>query len=494
MTFQPVLPLGGYAGWRFLQSSQEAQQARLAEAPEQARDRAYFRDRIGSVRSAEELVSDRRLLRVALGAFGLQDDLPNRAFIARVLEQGTDAETDLANRLANKGYRALAEAFDFTSDTAATPSVGSNIDRVLNDERHFRDTVPTLRSIDALLEDGRSLRIALAAFGLQDDLPDRGFLRALFEGGTASPDALANRLENPAYAALVDAFGFTPDGQSRTAEPGFASGVLNGLDRTGFARDLLAKETRYQSAVAALPRLAAMAQAGLQDRRAWVQVVTDPDLREVFTAAIGQTRGFDRLNLDQQIATLQEGARRLFGDGGIGQFADPDRITGLLDAYSRAVVFAPESTRALEAPGFADRILQRFDRQQFQIAVGARDSDLRLALNLSQELPAIAADAGSDTTAWLTILGTPPLRSVFQTAFGMPDSVATLDLDRQVAEFRAAAERVFGRSELRQFTDPAAVDDLIRRFTLQSQLAAGPSQTTRGAMAVILLQNLTGRS
>ena len=38
------------------------------------RDTEYFQEKISSITSAEELVSDRRLLTVALGAFGLQDD------------------------------------------------------------------------------------------------------------------------------------------------------------------------------------------------------------------------------------------------------------------------------------------------------------------------------------------------------------------------------------------------------------------------------------
>jgi len=78
---EPLLPLGGYAGWRFLSSSLESQMARFADSPAQARDIAYFREKIAGITDAGALVSDFRALRVALGAFGLQDDLPNRAFI-----------------------------------------------------------------------------------------------------------------------------------------------------------------------------------------------------------------------------------------------------------------------------------------------------------------------------------------------------------------------------------------------------------------------------
>lgn len=491
MSFQPVLPLSGFSGWRYLQSTLTTQQAQFAQTATQAADRTYFRENIASVQSAEELVSDYRLLRVALGAYGLQDDLPNKAFIQQVLEQGTDADTDLANRLADKSYRALADAFNFGAATeASSPGQPSGMDRVINDERYFRDTVTGMKTVDDLLGDGRALRVAMAAFDLADDLPDRQFLRDLFEGGTSSPSALANQLDNPNYAALVDAFEFTEDGESRTAEPAFASDLLVGLDRVGFAKQLEAAENTFQDSIGALQTLSEIANLGLDDRRGWVEVVTDPALRTVFASTFGQSRVFDRLSLDQQISTLKEGVRAAFGETSIAQFTDPTRVSDMLSLYSDAVAFEEDTFRAVEVPGFAEQLLQRFDRQQFELAVGEQDSDLRLALNMSRELPDIASGGTTDTTAWLTILGSARLRSVFETAFAMPDAIATLDLDQQLTEFRNAAERVLGNSLVTQFNDPDAVDELIRAFTLQTQIAAGPSSLTRGASAITLLQNL----
>ncbi len=264
MTFQPVLPFGGYSGWRFLQSNLESQQAQFAQSPVQDRDRDYFRENIGKVTSAEELVSDYRLLRVALGAYGLQDDLPNRAFIEKVLSDGVSADDALSNRLADKRYRAFSEAFGF--------------------------------------------------------------------GGTLPPST-----------------------QSAT---------------------------------------------------------------------------------------------------------------------------------------FADRVLSRFDRQSFEVAVGAVDSDMRLALTASREVPEIVAAGGSDATAWLTVMGNPPLRQVFETAFGLPSAIATIDIDKQIEAFREGAERTLGSADFSQFAEPEVLDDLLKAFTIRAQVNAGISFTTPGATAITLLQNL----
>jgi hypothetical protein len=257
-----IVPIGGYAGWRFLSANLDAQVQRMAESPLQARDREYFRENIGNVVTASQLVEDYRLRRVALSAFGLQDDLPNRAFIERVLGDGTGDATDLSNRLSDKRYRAFSEAFGF--------------------------------------------------------------------GSTLAPRTLS--------------------------------------------------------------------------------------------------------------------------------------------------------------PGFADRILARFDRQEFERSVGEQDEDLRLALTASRELPELAARDLQDTTAWLSVLGNPPLRRVFETALGLPASIGTLDLDRQVDEFREAADRILGFRDISRFADGAATEELVKNFTLRAQLASGPSPTVPGIAAITLLQ------
>ncbi|MDT0681695.1 DUF1217 domain-containing protein [Roseicyclus sp. F158] len=55
------------------------------------------------------------MLGVALGAFGLEDDINNRAFVERILSDGTIEPDALSNRLADKRYRKFSAAFGFGS-------------------------------------------------------------------------------------------------------------------------------------------------------------------------------------------------------------------------------------------------------------------------------------------------------------------------------------------------------------------------------------------
>lgn len=113
MSFQPVIPMGGLAGWSFLNSTMGTQKQAFDEAPRIVRDTDYFEQKISKVSSAEDLVADRRLFRVALGAFGLQEDLDNRFLIRKILEGGTKNPDALANKLSDSRYKDLAEAFGF---------------------------------------------------------------------------------------------------------------------------------------------------------------------------------------------------------------------------------------------------------------------------------------------------------------------------------------------------------------------------------------------
>ncbi len=111
--FQPIIPSSGLGGWRFLQETYDSQFEAFSQSVTLQRDTDYFKDKVGEVISAKDLVSDRRLLGVALGAFGLQDDINNRYFIQKILEEGTTSEDSLANRFSDARYREMSEAFGF---------------------------------------------------------------------------------------------------------------------------------------------------------------------------------------------------------------------------------------------------------------------------------------------------------------------------------------------------------------------------------------------
>ena len=262
MSFQPVLPLSGFAGWSFLKKTMARQQVALQTVPAQDRDEAYFRDKIGKVKTAEQLVNDKRLLRISLAAFGLEADVNSKAFIQKILEGGTLKEGSLANKLADKQYQKLSAAFGF------------------------------------------------------------------------------------------------------------------------------------------------------------------------------------------------------------GDFKVP-----------RTAI----ST-------FPDEILTQFRTRSFETAVGNQNNAYRLAMNAEREIPALAAKSTSETSKWYSILGNAPLREVMQTAFGLPKSFAAIDLDQQVTVLKDKTKAAFGSSAISQFSDPAKMEALVRRFLFRSEIQDLGTGSSPAAIALTLLR------
>lgn len=263
MTFSAVVPFGGYGGYAFLERTRERQQEVMEATPQIDRATEAFRERIGAVGSAAELVADRELLQVALGAFGLDDDLGNKFLVQKILESDTTDKTSMAVRFSDRRYTALA-----------------------------------------------------------------------------------------------DAFGFGNEGGARTGEA-----------------------------------------------------------------------------------------------------------------------------------GFADRILGSFTDRQFEIAAGDVDVDMRLALGFGRDVAEVAADSKSDDARWFTLMGTPPLRKVMETALGLPASFGQLDLDRQLGEFRSRAQERFGTSDLSELSEPGKAEEVVRRFLVMSEIEKlSAASLSAGSAALALLQ------
>lgn len=143
MTFIPAIPLGGYLGWRVFENTADRQFETYKNSPQVVRNMEYFRENISSAVTPEDLVSDRRLLTVALGAYGLSEEINKRAFIEKILEEGTDLSDAFANRLSDSRWRAFAKDFGYGNFTGTNVTLSSFREKVANDylERSFEERV-----------------------------------------------------------------------------------------------------------------------------------------------------------------------------------------------------------------------------------------------------------------------------------------------------------------------------------------------------------------
>ncbi len=199
MTFQPVIPVSGYAGWRFLQRTMETQKEAFVQSAPVKRAADNFREKIGGIRTPADLMANRRLLEVALGAFGLDEDINNTFFIRKILEEGTTKPEALANRLSDNRYAAFADAFGFAAAGPPRTVQPTFPDEILKryEARQFERAVgaqnDTMRlalnlgpALDDLTRDTKSERAQW--FAMMGNTP----LRKVFEGALGLPKGIGS--------------------------------------------------------------------------------------------------------------------------------------------------------------------------------------------------------------------------------------------------------------------------------------------------------------
>lgn len=144
---------------------------------------------------------------------------------------------------------------------------------------------------------------------------------------------------------------------------------------------------------------------------------------------------------------------------------------------------------AKPAEKLGDIVSKAFVQREFERRIGEGDETLRFALNARRELQEMGNRTSSDKTLWYEVLGSPPLRKVFEGALGFSTAYAKLPIDRQYDEFTRAAERTFGSSSFKELSKPETIDRLVKNYMVRSQISTSPAQDRYSAALTLLRQS-----
>ncbi|MEO1686669.1 MAG: DUF1217 domain-containing protein [Pseudomonadota bacterium] len=164
------------------------------------------------------------------------------------------------------------------------------------------------------------------------------------------------------------------------------------------------------------------------------------------------------------------------------------RYREFAEAFGYGSILGP---RILE-PDFAERVVESYNDRRFEIAVGESDPALRLALNARRELARLASAGGAEDAGWFAVLGDLPLREVVEGALGLPSEFAQLDVDLQNQEIGDRMRASFGVESLADLSDPAILDDVVRRYVIRDASQNGATAITPGSTALTLLSGGLG--
>ncbi len=131
--FQPAIPLSGYGGWKFLQSTYSSQLQNFSDSASIKNDRDYLTEKLSKPVSLDEFMADKRLLRITLTSVDLGGEEWKGGFIRKVLDEAADPESTFLKRLNNADYSKFASTFSFTDGTMslsadALEQIGENFE------------------------------------------------------------------------------------------------------------------------------------------------------------------------------------------------------------------------------------------------------------------------------------------------------------------------------------------------------------------------------
>ncbi|WP_435659931.1 DUF1217 domain-containing protein [Leisingera caerulea] len=571
MSFTPYVFGTGIAGWSFLQRTRDQQQEVFEKSPVLDRTVQDFTQRITSIQSADQLLDDYNLLTVTLGAFGLDEDINNRAFIKQVLESDMSDPKSIVNRLNDSRYQALAETFGFGSaDGPKLPSAraGSEFAGIttpddllsngtllrkalgnaglegmennqfflqkvlesdledpdsfankLSDPRYadfagqfnfgqvpeyensiealvgeFNQHTEGLASADDLLEDENLLQAVIDTFGLERTYPD--FLRRVLNSDTTDPDSFVNQLEDKRYLAVSEAFGFGwPDINAMTdpeellSNPPLLADALETFNLSDrgetYLRQVLESDLSDPNSFVNQPENLAFYDFAEAFQNEWpehvskMQVFADEITDKLGTFTNPRELVFD-LNLFEATLDLFGQSKRSTDFDTVLKAFDSDLSSSTsyanlhydtgLKSMVQAFSFNEGQTSREYPEGFAEELAELYTTRQFEIEIGNSDPNMRLALALERELQDVADAGGSENAHWYNIIGSPPLRSVFETALGLPSGIGQLDIERQLSEMKDRAFSAFGTTHPADFLEPEMLDQFRKRFLLLSDL------------------------
>lgn len=299
----------------------------------------YYKANIGKVTSSYDLLNDKRLLRVAMAAYGLDVDAEDPKTIRKMLEGGVTDPDSPANKSGNKAYVDFVTAFNFVEygrDTTSRDAVQKDTlnlytaksqfglikpgsDYIAAETAYYDANVVKLHSIDDLMADKRLLNYALTAYGLDPAKETPARIRQMLEGGITDPNSPANKSGSKNYIAFVTAFNFAQYGEKATTRS-----LAQQPATEKYVRQTLEEDAGKTNEGV---RLALYFQRKAPTLTNWYEVLADKALSQVVRTAFGLPEAFAKADIDKQVKLFESKFN-------IKDFADPVKLNKFITRYT----------------------------------------------------------------------------------------------------------------------------------------------------------------
>jgi hypothetical protein len=312
---------------------------RVENQPLVNRDTKYYLENIGKVTTVDEFLKDDRLYKYAMKAYGLEDMIYAKAFIKKALKEGVSSTTSFANKLTDTRYRQFVASFNFAANGADATSYNkaqqqtvknyatqAEINGVKPDSAfvktetaYYLANIGQVKSVDDLMNNSRLYTYALAAYGLDNTTESKTYIRSVLEGGVRNADSVANKDDNPAYAALASAFNFEQYGEDATT---IVTAQQPTVDK--YLRQTLEENAGKENEGVRLALYFERKASGLTN---FYEVLADKALASVVRTALSLPDEFAQTDVDKQVKYFESKLK-------IEDFKDTKKLDKFLQRYT----------------------------------------------------------------------------------------------------------------------------------------------------------------
>ena len=159
-------------------------------------------------------------------------------------------------------------------------------------------------------------------------------------------------------------------------------------------------------------------------------------------------------------------------------------------AFAKA--FTPVGGKISIEPDALEKIADSFAAASFETAVGEVDDTMRLALNYQSDISRLVGNGSSEAAILYRILGDVPVRTVLESATGLPSSIRQLPIEKQAEMLKNALQKNFGINDVRDISTDGKVEKVIQRYHAMQSIANGASSYSSASAALTLLNGGAG--
>lgn len=194
--------------------------------------------------------------------------------------------------------------------------------------QYYLANIGKIKSLDAFMGDDRIYRYALKAFGLEDMIFAKAFIRKVLAGGVDSRSSFANKLSDGRYKELATTFDFGSLNSATTSFDRAQQGTVDRYVRQSFEQEQGDKDENLRLALYFERKASTLTNA--------FQILADPALLKVVQTALAIPRESSAMPIDKQAEMIQKklDLDTLKDPAGLKRFML--RFTSLAEIESRA--------------------------------------------------------------------------------------------------------------------------------------------------------------